>query len=169
MWLLIVPVSIALPFAAIALARARRFRLRGRRMIVGEMADFVRLLGDPRTAREVAFTGPHRCDEDRTHDTMFTARHGHRQLSFILDTSRMRIRWWVLYELYAPDTSERTLRVEADLIDRAIPTASIQALLKAARGEATAAAAPEPDPPLERRIDPFEAVEPDQTAPAVQA
>lgn len=170
MWFLIVPVCIALPFCFLALARARRLRLRDRRMIVGELKDFARLLEDPLRAREVTFTGPHRSDDDRSHDTMFTARHGHRLLSLILDTSRWRVRWWVLYELYAPEEAgaKRTLRVEATFIDRAVPTEPIRDLLKAARGDAVRPHAP-PEPKVEVRVDPFEPPSPDPSVPAVQA
>ena len=170
MWFLIPVVCIGLSLSGLALARARRSRLRDRRMIVGELKDFARLLEDPLRAREVAFTGPHRFDEDRSHDTMFTARHGRRLLSLILDTSRMRIRWWVLYELYAPEDAGamRTLRVEATFIERAVPVEPIRDLLKAARGDAVRPLAT-PKPKLEVRVDPFEPPSPDPSAPAIQA
>ena len=170
MWFLFVPACIALPFGLLAFARARRFRLRERRMIVGELKDFARLLEDPLRAGEIAFTAPLRSDQDRAHDTIFTARHGHRLLSLILDTSRMRIRWWVLYELYAPDEAggKRTRRLEATFIESAIPIESIRPLLAAARGDAPRPPAP-PETKLEVRVDPFEAPASDPSAPAVQA
>ena len=153
MWFLIPIACFALASAAIALAKRRRRRARDRRLILGEMKALVRLLDEPTVDPPIRFTYPHRCDEDRAHDTMFIACRGGVRLSFILDTSRMRIRWWVLYEVFAPETagSARTLRVETDFIERAIPTALIQALLRAARGETrppaekAAAAPPPPD------------------------
>jgi hypothetical protein len=148
MWFLIASVCITAAFAAIALAKSRRRRRRDRRMILGEMRHLVRLLDEPTVDPPIRFTRPHRSDEDRAHDTMFIASHGHIRLSFILDTSRMRIRWWVLYEIFAPEAagSGRTLRVETDFIERAIPTGLIQALLRAARGEL-------PAPPVETSLE----------------
>ena len=157
MWFPIVLVCFAFPVVLLALVKRRRSRLRDRRMILGEMRDFVRTLEDPLRAGEVAFTGPRRDDEDRSYDTMFGVRHGHRLLSFILDTSGMRIRWWTLYELFAPDSGERTLRVETTFVSGAIPVAPIQALLKAAYASAARPAALERP---EGRVDPFDPVEP---------
>jgi len=169
MWFLIPSACIALALVCITLVRKRRRRLRDRRMILGEMRALVRLLDEPTVDPPIRFTRPLRCDEDRAHDTMFIAIRGAVRLSFILDTSRMRIRWWVLYELFAPETAgaARTLRVETDFIERAIPTAVIQALLKAAYGESKASAAaaapgPVPDPP----VDPFETIPTEPTAQA---
>ncbi|MEK7545792.1 MAG: hypothetical protein AAB554_01800 [Patescibacteria group bacterium] len=171
MWFLIVLICIALSFAAFALVRARRLRLRDRRKILGEMADLVRLLADPVAAREIAFSSPLRSDEDRAHDTMFNVRYGERRLSLILDTSRMRLRWWVLYELHQPKTGVRTLRVEATFVGNAIPVASIQSLLKAARGELPSAPelsvpASDAESAAARHVDPLESPVSDTTAPA---
>ena len=156
MWFLITIACAAAAFAAIALVRRRRRLDRDRRMILGEMRALVRLLDEPAADPPIRFTAPYRCEEDRAHDTMFRASRGGTRLSFILDTSRMRIRWWVLYEVFAPETAgaARTLRVDTDFVERAIPTALIQALLKAARGEARPRAeepapALPPDPPTE--------------------
>ena len=170
MWFLILIACVALPSAAFALVRRRRRRDRDRRMILGEMRALVRLLDEPAADPPIRFTYPHRCDEDRAHDTMFIASRGGTRLSFILDTSRMRIRWWVLYELYAPEESgaKRTLRVEATFIEGAIPIDSIRPLLAAARGDAPPPPAA-PEPKGEDRVDPFEAPSPDPSAPAVQA
>lgn len=170
MWLLIVPVCLILPFFILTRVTARRFRRRDVGMVRSEVEDFARIALDPLRAAELSFTGPHRDDADRAHDTMFTARHGHRLLSFILDTSRMRIRWWVLYELYAPENAgaARTLRKEATFIESAIPSDAIRELLKAARGERPAPPSPPPAEP-EKRVDPFEPPESSPTEPAVQA
>lgn len=171
MWFLIALACVTASIALIGLVRARRLRLRESRLIVGELKDVAKLLADPVHAREVAFTGPHRCDEDRAYDTMFTARHGQRLLSLILDTSRRRVRWWVLYELYAPGTGERTLRKEAVFDEAAIPHDAIRTLLQAARGEPATKPAQETEsqPATESRVDPFEQPPSDPLAPAVQA
>src|SRR5690348_14980173 len=100
------------------IAYARRMRLRERAMTLRELKDFARIAGDPALAGELAFTGPHRDDQDRAHDTMLTARHVHRQLSLILDTSRHRVRWWALVEWFAP-SGERSARFEATFIEGA--------------------------------------------------
>ena len=172
MWFLITIACVMTASAAIALVQKRRRRDRDRRMILGEMRALVRLLDEPAADPPIRFTYPHRCDEDRAHDTMFIASRGGTRLSFILDTSRMRIRWWVLYEVFAPETagSARTLRVETDFVERAIPTTVIQALLKAARGEARPTAEkPAPAVPPEPPVDPFESAESAPPEPTAQA
>lgn len=170
MWFLILIACIALASAGIALAKRRRRR--DRRVILGEMKALVRLLDEPTADPPIRFTYPHRCHEDREHDTMFIACHGGIRLSIILDTSRMRIRWWVLYEVFEPESAgaARTLRVESDFIERAIPTALIQALLKAARGETRPLAAKAaPSLPEDPPVDPFEPAESALIEPTAQA
>lgn len=172
MWFLIAPACIALLFCILAFARHRRLRRREHSMVLAEVRDFARRAEDPAVFRELRFTAPLHFDEDRTHDTMFTVRHGSYALAFILDTSRARIRWWVLAESFASDGS-RSTRSETTFVESAIPMQEIQILLKAARGEFIAApvtpptettvevstvVAPEPS------IDPFDT--PDTTAPA---
>jgi hypothetical protein len=126
-------------------ARARRER----RTLIERIDEFARMAGDPATRDAVAFTGPLRSDEDRAHDTMFGARDGGRSLSFILDTSRARIRWWALYETFGPD-GVRTSRAEASFKEGEPACARIRDLLVAAR----AASAPPRDPV----VDPFDPV-----------
>jgi hypothetical protein len=166
-WFLIPFLCLIAALGAVALARRRRFRLRERRMVEGDLKDFARLAVD--APAELAFTGPHRDDDDRAHDTMFTARHGRRRLSLILDTSRWRLRWWVLSEIFA-ESEERTARFEATFIEDAIPIDAIRTLLKAARGEIPAAPVAEPAPPLpaDPSVDPFESI-PSDPAPTAQA
>ena len=148
-------------------------RRREARMVLDEVKAFVRLAAAPAAERPV-FTAPHHDDADPAHRTMFSARHGHRQLSFILDASRRRVRWWILSERFAP-TGERVARHEATFVEGAIPTAELQALLKAARGEPPAdpaegnPAAPGDAPPAERQVDPFEPVASDVPTPTAQA
>ena len=171
MWFLIAPVCVLAPFAYLAAVRAVRLRKRSRRMLLGELADVARIAADPLRVGEIAFTGPHRCDGDRTHDTMFTARHGHRLLSFILDTSGWRIRWWILFEIFSPEGAGggRSLRLEATFVESAIPHEPIRILLKAARGEIAPAAAPAPSPPPpDVHVDPFDTLASDPTSPAAQ-
>ena len=169
--------AVAIALAAIALARTRRSRRRETRFVLGELKSLAAIAAEPARLTELAFTGPHRDDQDRVHDTMFTVRHdvAHRRLSFILDTSRWRIRWWVLAETFDAE-GKRVLRHEATFTEGAIPTEPIRALLKAARGEMPEAskesvaetspqAPPRPEHPPDPAVDPFETVS-DPTAQA---
>jgi hypothetical protein len=167
MWFLIPIVCIAAFVGSIAIPKARRLRQRERRMVLAELRDFARRAEDPAQIGEMRFTAPLCFREDRSHETMFTVRHGSRGLAFILDTSRARIRWWVLAEWYAPDGS-RSARFEATFIESAIPTRDIQILLKAARGELPAPPPAETTPPPpapDLSADPVE-TSPDTTAQA---
>lgn len=176
LWFLIPIAGITLILGGIALARARRLRRREQGMVLAELRDFARRAEDPALLGELRFTAPLRSDDDRSHDTMFTARRGSHGLAFILDTSRARIRWWVLAEWFASDGS-RSARFEATFIASAIPTREIQILLKASRGEPVAASAPPPteaavetpieaptQAPPDAPVDPFDV--PDTTAQA---
>jgi len=173
MWFLIPIAGVALAFAYISLAWKRRMRRRERGMVLGELKRFACLLEEPTTAMHLVFSGPHRFDEDRAHDTMFSARYGSDLLSFILDTSRRRIRWWILFETYAPASAGagRTRRHEATFVEGAIPVEQIRDLLKAARGETrTPAPASEVPPesahPPDAPVDPFEPIPSGPTAEA---
>lgn len=174
MWIFALPVVALGLFGLFHLRRVRRFRRREEGMVRAEMRDFARRAVDPTLVGEMRFTAPLRCDEDRAHDTMFTARHGSHGLSLILDTSRMRIRWWVLAEWHAPDGT-RSARFEATFVESAIPTRDIQILLKAARGELPAPAPaeapppsepPAPESPPDEPIDPYDTPTSDTTAQA---
>ena len=173
MWMFVLPVIALGVFGLVHLLRARRMRRREEGMVRAELRSFARRAEDPALLGEMRFTAPLRCDEDRAHDTMFTVRHGSHGLSFILDISRARVRWWVLAEWYAPDGT-RSARFEATFVEAAIPTGDIQILLKAARGElkpsdsaeaVTASETPVAEPPKEPAVDPFEAA----PEPAAQA
>lgn len=178
MWMFALPVTLLVVFGFVHLLRVRRFRHRERAMVDGDLHAFLRVSADPQTRPELAFTGPHRFDEDRAHDTMFSVRHGSRLLSFILDTSRARIRWWALDEWFGPD-GKRSARFETTFSEGTNESSIIRCLLVAARlraegAQVTAPAPPETSPPPETPtaeppkdppVDPFEAA----SEPAAQA
>lgn len=135
-------------------------RRRERRNVVAAVREAARKLDDPERSGGLRFTKPIRSDEDRAHDTMFTLQDGPCRLSFVLDTRRARLRWWVLFERYAADGRTRIERAEAEFAGTELPGDAIAALLAAARGDRAIAAA------KESAVDPFEPVPSDPPSQA---
>ena len=152
MWFILALVVIA-SFYFASVIKLNRSLSRSRRLMLRYfMKDFVRMLADPASAGEVILTPPLLSDDDRAHAAIFTARHGQRQLSFILDTRRRHVRWSVMYELQHRENNVVLIlsRVRETFVGDDIPVESIQALLKAAHGELL----PAPEPTVSAPVAP---------------